>query len=109
MRRPAPPRSPPRLDPPGDSSATGVPGRPGEGGGDSRERLLFTSDCLTVRTEPDVEVIVRERSGGCGLGEDVVLSDNTADIESGRDDSESKKPEVCFSVSGLAVTLLDSG
>ena len=108
IRRPAPPRSPPRFDPPGDSSATGVPGRPGEGGGDSRARLLLTSDCFTVRTEPEVEVIVRERSGGCGLGEDVA-SDKTADIESGRDDSESKNPEVCFYVSGLAVTLLDNG
>jgi hypothetical protein len=39
----------------------------------------------------------------------MVLSDITADIESGRDDSWSKKPEECFSVSGLAVTLLDNG
>jgi hypothetical protein len=86
MRRPAPPSNPPRCDPPGESRAKGVPGRPGEVGGDSLARLPFRSPCFTVRTDPEVDVIVRERSGGGGLGEDVgdLSSDSTVSIDSGR-------------------------
>jgi hypothetical protein len=111
IRRPAPPSKPPRCDPPGESRANGVPGRPGELGGVSLVNLPLTSDCLTVRTEPEVDVIVRDRSGGGGLGDDVanLSCDNTVSTDSGRGDSWSKKPVLCFSVSGLAVTLLDNG
>jgi hypothetical protein len=111
MRRPAPPSKPPRCDPPGESRAKGVPGRPGELGGDSLARLPLRSPCFTVRTDPEVDVIVRERSGGGGLGEDVdsLSWNSTVSTDSGRSISWSKKPVLCFSVSGLAVTLLDSG
>lgn len=89
----------------------GVPGRPGEGGNDSRDLVLLMSACFTVRTEPEVDVIVRDRSGGLGLaGDDIeCLLESTEATDSGRGGSGSKNPLPCFSVSGLAVTLLDSG
>lgn len=85
----------------------GVPGKPGEGGGDSSLRWPLRSDCLMVRIDPAVDVTVLDRSGGDGrTGEGL---STVGAVDSGRGTRESKNPALCFSDSGVAATLLDSG
>ncbi|KAI7002035.1 hypothetical protein KC359_g50 [Hortaea werneckii] len=84
MRRAVPlPRKEVRPWPPGVSKATGVPGIPGEGGGDSRPRPM--SPCLSVRPDPVVLMVVLARSGTQGLDGVGCILNSSSSSSSSRD------------------------